>query len=841
MRPMENSGGFGIIGVMIAAALVAVAAMMVASFFERQASQGTRLELAGSCEVIASSVVEYLKKDEASLFISSYGPQPGTTRYQPGLDTTDDGLDRFRFGAVSAPQFMGPSGFRMSLASGSQKLPPNWKYFNHLNIKNSSNRLLILASNENICCESLNMNDPNCGSRFLDNNLSRPGFRLERRDVEVDIAVNFPTSSGGSLCQGARRLSLADSTIPDSLYREVVDFRVKVKVGVGGPNEQTCLAHGHAQVSPDSSPSLTLIELQNQDVMCAPGKQGLPSHCNAGSSVAIKVKTVKSTTGNACLANCMGAVQSQTCNSLNSLNLFNTFSHASCVDSCTETEPGSAFLCRIGEKNWFDNPMNANVWEPCELTRVYDFDGSIAGSVSIAYLPQFGNDRTEMTTNATITLSGLRENRAYSVDVRAVDTQGNVGASFCNSSLASCSPSAQPHFVVLSASPTVGELTETTNRVTTVSTPTQRGRNNTVTSQAKYANVLDLFGSNFYQCEAGTLSYTVALSSPVPPGAYGFSTSFCMGVLSVPGGGTVNIPSAAGSPGCLCSNTGCTAQLPVASASGPYEFQMTVQNDCSAGGETKTRNWCADNNVVIGANHGGNRAFGTSPDFQGHITYPSVSQKACGRVTLCPTLAGGYVPTLGSCTNATLGWNAMLESGCLQDPAGNHCALVIDPCGRYQNVGPTAYSTTLLGVPHTGVPANNLCFSNGGNQVGGNICSPGSYCSDTGKCFTSCETPPCPTNVSTPSSTNCGRKFCPALNSCTISIGSPPASGPACVGVPLCLQTVGFPYSSAGVPGPNCVDAPRADACVGICDPTTFSTVQPYGGCANAACICQCR
>ncbi len=782
MFGFRSQSGFGIVGVIFAAGLVAIAAMFVANFVQQQNTQGQRAGLSSSCDSIANSVVEYIKKDEASLFISSYGPQPGSTRYPAGLDFTDDGLDRFRLGTDLAPQFMGPTGFRMNLASTTRQLPPDWKYFNHLNIKNSSNRLTLLATSGDFCCESLDMNDPNCGSRFIGDNVTRPGFSLSQQNVEIDLAINFPSEAGGSLCDGRKRLSLVGGAIPDSTHSLPIHFKVKVTTGANTPNEYTCTASGQVQTSQDMTGALTLLEMQEQDVLCASGKQGLPSHCSSGRPVSFKVKTVKNSSPNSCLTDCLAAIQSRTCNSLESLNIFNTFSHGTCTSACLDSEPGSAFLCKIGEKNWFNNPANTNVWEPCELTRVYDFDGSVAGTVQIAYTPVSDNSTTEVTTNATITLSNLKQNRAYVVDVRSVDTHGNVGPSFCSVSPNSCETISLPHFAVLPSAPIVGQMTEISQRVAQVTSVNQRGRDHTITSQSKYSNALAPLGTNYYQCERGGVSYSVNISGSTPSGAFGVTSSYCSGTLTLPSGAIHEIPPGAGFPGCVCEGDTCIAQVAPVNDAGAYQFEMRVQNDCGGGvGEIRTQNWCLDPTPTVNSFSTGNKSFGAEPDFSGHITYPPSAQKACGRVTLCPTVTGGFIPTLGYCRNDMLGWSPLLHSGCVEDPRGNHCALVIDPCGRFKNTGPSKYSTTLMGTPHTGASVTNFCFSYGGNPVGGNRCSSGAYCSDQGKCLTSCEEPPCPNNIMTPSSTNCGPKYCPVLNSCSISIGSTPTGGPACV------------------------------------------------------------
>lgn len=530
-----NQSGIGIVGVMIAATMVVVIALVVGNFISDQAQQSVKLEISGSCQNIANSVVEYIKKDESSLFITSYGPQLGSTKFASGLDKTEDGLDRFVFKGQSVPLFTGPAGYTMTLPPGAQKIPANWKYFNYLNVKNSTNRLITLAADGEFCCSSLDMNNPNCGARFMDDALTRPGLRLSEKNVDVDLAINFKNPNGSTMCVG-RSLSL--NNLPSANYNQPVDFKVKVTMkGAGG--DKTCTASGTVAHTVDVTPSIAMLQMEDQSLLCPAGKTGLPSHCSSATPVKFKIKTVKNSGGTNCQALCLGQIKSKTCGALEPLNLFNP--QTTCPTTCLNSEPGSSFLCRIGEKNWFHNPLYANRWEPCEVAKVYDYNDSVAGSVRIQYEPEFNGSRSEVTTNATLILSGLTQGRAYVVDVRAVDTRGNVGPSFCQYS-PSCTQTSAPHFVVMPPAPALGTLSETANQVGTVSMTTQLGRDNSLTSLPQYANALNILGNNKYQCQAGSPVFSVPISYSVPAGAFsGFITTSCTATVTNPSG-TTNIP-----------------------------------------------------------------------------------------------------------------------------------------------------------------------------------------------------------------------------------------------------------------------------------------------------------
>lgn len=826
----SNQKGIGLVGALIAAAMVVTIALVVAQLVTDQNIQSKKIQLAGSCQNIANSIVEYIKKDEASLYISSYGPDPGTTRFASGLDQTEDGLDRFVFAGTQTPLFTGPTGFQMSLPNTNQVLPANWRYYNNLNIKNSLNRLLALAANEDFCCSDLNMNNANCGSVLLSDSMQRAGLAIAEKNIQVDLAVNFSNPNGSSMCSG-RRLSLAN--LPSTNYSRPAEFKVRVTMGGAGQGK-TCVAGGSVTQNLDTAPSLTLMEMQDHGALCPTGKNGLPSQCSAGSSVRFKVKTVKSSSGNSCQTSCLSQIESRTCNNLSAINLFNSFSAAACTANCIESEPGSSFLCKIGEKNWFNDPSNVNRWEPCEAAKIYDHDGSIAGQVRIQYNPVYGNTRSEVTTNATLTLSGLTSGRAYVVDVRSIDTRGNIGPSFCSSNPNSCAQASLPHFVVLPPAPVVGDIEDVTSRVGPTSMMGQLGRSNTLVSQTKYANILAPFGpANEFQCDSGAPTLRVPITYSAPAGAYGgFVTNSCTTTLRLPNGTTQN-------PACACTAGYCESTLPASAANGNYQFNMTITNDCGGAGENRNKNWCKDGSVTIGMTNSGNKTFGTTPDFSTHVNYPTTATKACGVVSLCPSVDGTFTPTLGPCPNSTINWNPMQHSGCIQAPSNNYCMLAVDPCGRYQETTPVSYSTTLIGVPHTATAAVNSCFQYGGTPVGGNYCATGSFCNENGKCNTSCATPPCPTNTFTAAANNCGPRYCPVLNSCTATIGNP-SSSVACTTVPTppsCHKKVLFPY--VGVPGFNC-DSLTVGDCMGPC--TAGDPIEnPYVGCANAACVCECN
>lgn len=824
---MKNQSGMGLVGVVIAAALVIIAALAVSSFITNQSSQSKRLELSGSCQNIAATVIEYLKKDEGSLWISSYGPAPGSTRYASKISETDDGYDRFVMSGRST-LFMGPAGFQLSLENGDQTLPNTWKYFNHLNIKNSSNRLAVLVANGPFCCESGNISDPNCGAVFISDRVSRSGFVVADKNIEIKLAVNLRNASG-SLCAGKRQLTAADLNSFDSRFNGTVEFTALVTVGKGTANENKCSAMGSIHQNSDVTPSLTLIELQNKPRMCGT-KSGLPSNCNAVDDVVYRLRTV--TNDGSCTSNCLAQIQSQTCSNIstNDLSLFNSFTHASCVNNCRPSEPGSAFLCKIGEKNWFNNPANANRWEPCEIANVYDFNNSImsGANVTVQYVPEFNDTAPETTTNANLRITGLTQGRAYIVDVRAIDTSGNVGPSFCSSSPSSCDTASNPHFIIIPGIPTIGSMTDVQNYVNT--TGAQKGSDLSLISTGKYSGALSPLGANQFQCQSGTPEFFVPITYSPPPGAYSnYITTSCVSRLTPPSG-------IAATPFCTCTSGACSSLLPASAASGDYQYTMTISNDCGGAPTIRNRNWCTDNNIAIGITDDGDQTFGSSPDFSNFVNYPSAATKACGIVSLCPNDTGGFIPTIGACPNAALNWNPMVHSGCLADPAKNYCMLAMDPCGRSQPTTAVEYSTRLMGVPLASSEPNNKCFDYTGVQVCGNDCVAGSYCDSGGVCRTTCATLPCPTNTSTPIGANNGPIYCPTYNSCTAPIGGTPSS-PTCNGgfvIGACHPTThGQPLTSA--PSSNLCTAGTATAVSVGPGPWTW-TCRGVGGGFDAIC-----
>src|SRR5690349_6161026 len=122
MFTMKNQKGVGLVQVVLAAALVVVIALVVASVVSNQNTQSKKVETSATCKALANSVAEYLKKNESSFSISSYGPMPGTTRFASGLDKTEDGLDKFVFSGNPIQLFSGPANNRISLPNGNQIL-----------------------------------------------------------------------------------------------------------------------------------------------------------------------------------------------------------------------------------------------------------------------------------------------------------------------------------------------------------------------------------------------------------------------------------------------------------------------------------------------------------------------------------------------------------------------------------------------------------------------------------------------------------------------------------------------------------------------------------------------
>lgn len=809
-----NQRGIGLVGALIAAAMVVTIAMTVAYVVSDQHRQSKKLQLKGSCENIANSLVEYIKKDETSLFISSYGPNAGSVNFPAGLDETDDGIDRFNFSSAAIPMYSTTGTGILNLPPTATALPNGWQYFNHLNIRNSTNRLVALASSGNFCCDGLNMG-ANCGARFYDDATPRPGFSVADRGVEIDLGVDFD----GIACT-ARRLAHAD--IPNSRSATRAQFKVQVTVNRGTDSERTCSATGTVQRTADTTPAITLIQYGN---LCG-GSVTTPAVCGTPTPIQITLRTFKSNTGTACQTNCLRNIQSLTCAQAAGpgVDLFDTFGNTACND-CVESEPGTAFLCRIGEKSWMNNPANADIWQPCENATVWDHDGSAAGSVTINYNPMInGNAATQRTANAVLTLSGLRSMRGYVVDVRTVDTAGNVGPSFCNptNGSPSCDSTAAAHFTIIDSTPTFGGIVDNANIVDGAGLPL--GRQNPALPLPRYTGALSAFSGGRFQCQAGAPQFqgSVLYAPPPPAGPASIPHTCTATVTSATTGTVVTIPqenNPATSPGCNCQGVDCTARLPAYATEGNHTLRMNVVNPCGPLPVT-TQNWCADLNTSIGATYSPGFDFATStPNFTSLITHPPAAFKACGLSTLCPNIDGSFTPVMGP-TCAVGGWAPNDHSGCLRDPTGNYCALIVDPCGRYQEnkTPPMQYSTPLVSVPHTSAPTTNSCFTYGGTQRGGNYCESG-FCSRTGKCFNSCpksvpaapncnvdadcddpllgrvSTDPdgpkcvanrctCGTNVTTPAANDCSQEYCAPLNSCT----TPPATIGSSTGNVACIS-----------------------------------------------------
>ncbi len=796
-----NSSGLGIIGVMVAAALVLIAALTVSRFVADQYRLSTRLEISGSCQNIANSIVEYIKKDEASLFISSYGPNPNSTTYPAGLDVTDDGVDRFAFGPAPVSSFVSTSGMTMDLPNTSVPLPDTWKYYNHLNIKNSVNRLVALSASDNYCCDSLNMSDASCGTVFYSDSQPVPGFTITDKNVEVRLATAFD----GVSCV-SRRLAMSD--IPDSRQETKANFKVRVTIKKGTPQEQSCEGLGSVQRSPDSTSSLSILQYDTD--LCG-NSQTVPAVCGGTPSIQLRVRSFKSASQANCQTNClMQTTSEKTCAEIQAgeLSLFNGLSHASCANNCTLSEPGTAFLCRIGEHNWMQ--ANPNFWEPCEVAQIRDADGSIIAPVQIEYVPMTGgNAQTQRSGQAIITLTNLRNMRGYSADVRAVDTAGNVGPAFCGAMGSPSCSATRPHFNVIDAVVTFGPVADTANRVGPTSASVE-GRVTTLTSTSGFGTALNAFGANQYQCQNGApqMQGAITYDPPLPAGFTPYHV--CTAALTNPNGSVTDLPA----DQCVCTTTECTATTASLTGRGNYSLDIVPLSDCGEMVAPPPVNWCLDNNINIGASYPATINAGPTPNFGNIITGPTTSQKPCGVATLCPTLAGPFTPVLGtSCSTVPTGWVDMTHSGCLADPTSNYCATVVDACGRFQTTNDPApaiqYSSTLRGVTYSASPAANKCFRYNGVQVGGNECETGAYCSRQGQCRNTCPLQgqscsvasdcdhdsygatsaqsggpqcvsgqcTCPTNRWSPAANDCGQKFCPPLDSCPGTIGSSPAGG----------------------------------------------------------------
>jgi intein/homing endonuclease len=864
-----NQKGMGLIGVMIAAALVVIAALAVSNFIVDQSRLNKKLQVSGSCQNIANSLVEFIRKDESSIYISSYGAAPGSTNFPAGLDATEEGLDRFAFGGAM-PVYTGTPPMSIPTTAATA-MPAGFRYFNHLNIKNSINRLVALNFAGNYCCDS---SFTNCGARYFDNDPNADGtipawegFDISEKNVEVDLKVSFSANSAPIACTGGR-LTLA--TMPSASDAAAAEFKVNVTLNRGTSEEKSCEASGAVQRSSDTTPSLTLIQY-NRTNLCAGGSTGRPAQCGAAAPVTISVRTVKNSAGSACQTQCMKPAVVQTCN-LNGANLFDTMTFGTCPADCMVSEPGTAYLCKIGEKNWFNSAATADFWEPCESATVKDWDGSPAGTVNISYV---GGAGSQVTTDAIITLSNLTNNRAYVANVRAVDTAGNVGEAFCSAAGSdSCLASSPPHFTVINNVPTAGALTE--NALVGPVSKNVTGRDNTLTSLPKYSTALDKFVDH-YQCQNGApvFSSAITYTPAVPLGAYPPGTT-CTATYTDPVGATVTLPSGTGVGFCECvsgpTGMSCNANLNNISAKGAYNIVVTAKNDCATLPAIPPQSWCLDNTPMAGAVYANTFSLTSAANFNAKVTEPPLAAKACGVTSLCPNLDGTFRTSTTGC-NAPSDWASMVNSGCVQDPNSNYCLLMLDPCGRSQSTTrvPTppaavSYETTLDGVPYTSAPASNQCFEfplGSGTNVGGNDCDAGSYCSINGKCFTSCpkagaactvaadcEDPSygktsaqaggpqcvgnrctCPTNSNSQAAALCAKKYCPILNSCNFAMTPTAPVGGICKG---CVQwSVGAWSACSAGNRTRPVSCPVGQCCVGPA-PSNSQTCPdcslPWGG-----------
>jgi len=722
----KNQRGVGLIAVLIASGLVVLLALAVGRFITQFNQQSIRTENSAACQSIAKDIVEYFKKDDNALFITSVGPDPVTKKFPTGI-VNEDGVERF---SLNGGDVYSGAGLITGVASSVAILPNTATFYNYLNYRNSFNRLLALAYSQGKCCTDAN----SCNSLLYDSSnptSNPPGLKLVNNGnpFQVFLGVN-PIENGTSLCSGTTPSRLVDpraSSIQMEFYVRVVNNPTDSQ------KRSQCIASGQVQFPRDAVAPLTILSLDTSS-FCGAGKTK-PSMCLRTppatpdpNVVTYTVHTVRSTTS---CNNCLGGLRAYTCGQPNNYPL------ATCGAACQTSDPGSVFLCRAGEKNWFAE--NPDKWEPCESAHVYaksPVAGDppvVVGSVSISYAGSASpaNKTRQIGTEATITLSGLSPQKAYLLDVRAVDGGGQLlGQSFCYAN-PNCD---QPHIIVSNGPPTTNSVTPNDSSIIGLATDNQLGSSQR--PAGRYNPAMTSFGTGKFQCSIQ--------SKPLFVDSYSYGSG--VSPLNIENGTyQITPPAGASSNPMTCSDGTCTFQDGPAPGDpdGNYSVVATVGNECFPVGTSASYGWCLDTKTSFSA-------VSTSGQYNSTLLAPgtgitgktSVSGKACGIAFARPTLAPGTPdftfsmintgsPLRDNFTPASMGWLASTNSGCVERTnTSQYCIRAFDPCGRGVNSKEAnntvaEYSSTLAETPTT-----NSC---GGGSFG-NSCDSGLFCSSVNLC-----------------------------------------------------------------------------------------------------------
>lgn len=728
-----TQNGIGLIGALVAAALIVVIALVISQYVVHQNQATMTLETSASCQQVLKTAMDYFSKDDNSLNITTYGPVPLTSNFDPNADTSTDGLPRFLFNGEGIPGHVrtdaGIPITGLTTTSAAVPVPASIRFTNFLNKRNTYSRMITLAANRDVCFADL---DGSGDVVYEDNNAQNlSGLIINEQGVKIYLFVD-PRENDTSLCSGARL-----SRLPDPKLTNEVKYKVRVTLFEGEQIQKGCESSSSVFIGQDTSAPFTVMTLSNatatapntlNPTLCDGGKIGNLSLCSAASSINIDVSTVAnevapdSITGKNC-SQCFAALRNYNCLA-SGPKLFNNFenciSNATTARACRAVDPGAIYLCRIGEAKWFGN-QGRNFWQPCHEARVWRWDTitntsiPVGNPVRIEYRRDAAQIQlTDRTTSARIILSGLPQ-MAYKVDVRAVDTGGSlVGPAFCG--LANCSEF--PTFVVNTNSPTLTPLEPGRNIVGSVTNALAGS-----TARNAPAGAMAPFGNNLFQCQSNanesfrsTSNYTVPTGAETNLGISGACTS------QYTSGGAGNIP-------CTCDDLGeCRITAGATGSAGTYGVRMDFNNECGFNANTN-RNWCYDPTINYTVAATQTAPIDTTPSF--NLTNGG---KACGLSTKCPALpvAGGY--SLNAACSSIVGWNVAIHAGCLAASGYKQfCASGYDPCGRGFEA-PTEYES-LLPLATTGNP--NLCQTISGSRVGGNRCDTG-WCNNSTKCQSTC-------------------------------------------------------------------------------------------------------
>ncbi len=861
---IKKQDGMGLIAAVMAAALVVVAALAITYFITDQNKQVVVLENSTQCQQVLKTVMDYIDKDNNSLFITSFGPEipagspPGTaSTFPPGRDITIDGIDRFNFVQGGAPiqSLYGPNStirfdpdgttvgtpLAQQLAERNQQfngvttqIPAAYKFTNSLNIKNTINRIIALSYQRNICMNNLDSmlandgtNAPVAGSVIYSPGSAAnvPGLLLNEDNVRVIIGTNFSTNAAASFCPD----TATASDIPTAGDRATAKVRVQVFTNISSVNRadyRVCMGETTTYFADDNVPPLTIMS--NISGLLNTGN--VQYSCNPlGTELFFDVRSVIDR--NPATRTCETCLQTlPTAFGTDPIAICNPANNAS---ACVESDPGTIFLCRIGEKHWFD--MNKDHWEPCDQTAVYGCVGgnydveeptAVAtntcigrrnlGTVRIVYDDNgaVNPTLTSRGTRARVFLAGLEDQRAYEVDVRAVDTRGVlVGKSFTGTvGIMGTTYLFGPTFVTTRDAPTVVNVVKNSPLVGPA------GQMLGAVGVSDYS-VYSQF-TNEYQCQAGNVDVVGTVSYPTMP-AYVYDlirTETC--TVSATGGAPVVSTVAGGA--CNCVNGICTGTVPIA-VGGNWTATMGVSNICGAVGVPGTTTpWCYEDTV-------------TSPLASVTVTNqttanPNLAQTANG-TKKCPVSAGvgnfaipanvTYPIVNPGATRSTaftaMGWSLPVNSGCIAEFTGPQaCSKMTDVCGHQATAGANYQSYLAENQP---TPTTNTCLRVGnpspGTQVNGNQCIAGTYCGSAYKCLTRTPVPGPGSNIGQPCYSN----------STGVSVPTNIAAAP-CTHVTDC----GF-GKATHIPG----------VCSGAdyrCVATSDSTIRPLGICSSVGGAC---